>query len=65
MKDWGKGAALLWDWRRKTAWSRVREVMEGARITSPQAAPKGLWLAFGMSIIVGADWKQTAEGMWG
>lgn len=39
---------FLWSWSRSTAWRRVREVMEMARIRGPQATPTGLRHGFGV-----------------
>src|SRR5687767_6806261 len=41
----------LWPWSRKTAYTRVIEVMEQAGITGPQASPKGLRHGFGVACI--------------
>ena len=41
----------LWPWSRKTAYTRVIEVMETAGITGPQASPKGLRHGFGVACI--------------
>ena len=46
-----KTKALLWTWSRKTAYTRVAEVMEKAGITGPQASPKGLRHGFGVACI--------------
>ena len=46
-----KTKALLWTWSRKTAYTRVVEVMEKAGITGPQASPKGLRHGFGVACI--------------
>ena len=46
------GAGLrLWPWSRSTAWRRVREVMQAAGITGPQASPKGLRHGFGVAAV--------------
>jgi len=39
----------LWTWCRQTAWRRVKTVMAQARITGPQASPKGLRHGFGIA----------------
>lgn len=45
----GRGEAeRLWLWSRQTAWRRVKHVMEGARISGPQAMPRGLRHQFGV-----------------
>lgn len=49
-KHRGRGV-LLWDWSRGTAWTRVREVMEAAKITGPHATPKGLRHGFGIKAV--------------
>ena len=41
----------LWPWSRKTAYTRVIEVMERAGIAGPQATPKGLRHGFGVACI--------------
>jgi len=41
----------LWPWSRKTAYTRVIEVMGTAGITGPQASPKGLRHGFGVACI--------------
>jgi len=41
----------LWPWSRKTAYTRVIEVMERAGIEGPQATPKGLRHGFGVACI--------------
>jgi len=46
-----KTKALLWTWSRKTAYTRVVEVMEEAGIAGPQASPKGLRHGFGVACI--------------
>jgi integrase/recombinase XerD len=40
---------LLWGWCRQTGWRRVKDVMAQARITGPQASPKGLRHGFGIA----------------
>uniref|UniRef100_UPI0030D89B0B tyrosine-type recombinase/integrase n=1 Tax=uncultured Sneathiella sp. TaxID=879315 RepID=UPI0030D89B0B len=32
----------LWPWSRTTGWTRIKEVMDAAGISGPQASPKGL-----------------------
>lgn len=32
----------LWSWSRTTGWTRIKEVMDAAGISGPQASPKGL-----------------------
>jgi integrase len=39
----------LWSWSRQTAWRRVKAVMARARISGPQASPKGLRHGFGIA----------------
>ena len=47
----GKGE-LLWDWSRATAWRRVKEVMQAAKIgDGPHASPKGLRHGFGVNAV--------------
>lgn len=43
--------ARLWTWSRKTAYTRVIEVMDKAGITGPQASPKGLRHGFGVACV--------------
>ena len=43
--------ACLWTWSRKTAYTRVIEVMDKAGITGPQASPKGLRHGFGVACV--------------
>ena len=49
-KNRGRGVRL-WDWSRVTAWSRVCEVMEAAKVTGPHATPKGLRHGFGIKAV--------------
>lgn len=45
----GRGYGVhLWDWSRATAWRRVCEIMEAARIAGLHATPKGLRHVFGI-----------------
>jgi integrase/recombinase XerD len=46
-----KTKALLWTWSRKTAYTRVIEVMTQAGLAGPQASPKGLRHGFGVACI--------------
>jgi integrase len=46
-----RSKATLWPWSRKTAYTRVIEVMEAAGIDGPQASPKGLRHGFGVACI--------------
>jgi integrase/recombinase XerD len=46
-----KTKAALWTWSRKTAYTRVIDVMERAGVTGPQASPKGLRHGFGVACI--------------
>ena len=48
--DGGRGV-LLWKWSRPTAWRRVSEVMEAAKISGPHAVPKGLRHGFGVRAV--------------
>lgn len=44
--------ALLWPWSRATAWRRVQEVMDAAKITAgPHKCPKGLRHGYGVHAI--------------
>jgi len=48
----GQGAERLWPWSRMTAFRRVREVMDAARIPpGPHACPKGLRHGFGVQAV--------------
>jgi integrase/recombinase XerD len=43
----GKGRGeKLWPWSRMTAWCLVHAVMVEAKLSGPQATPKGLWCKF-------------------
>jgi integrase len=45
-------AAPLWPWHRATAWRRVLEVMDAAKITDgPHKCPKGLRHGYGVHAI--------------
>ena len=46
-----KQRGRLWLWSRKTAYTRVSEVMQKAGIEGPQASPKGLRHGFGVACI--------------
>jgi integrase/recombinase XerD len=46
-----KTKAALWTWSRKTAYTRVIDVMERAGVTGPQASPKGLRHGCGVACI--------------
>jgi integrase len=46
-----KTTEKLWPWSRKTAYTRVIEVMEQAGLAGPQATPKGLRHGFGVACI--------------
>jgi hypothetical protein len=46
-----KSKEKLWPWSRKTAYTRVIEVMERAGIEGSQASPKGLRHGFGVACI--------------
>ncbi|MDP9310115.1 MAG: site-specific integrase [Chloroflexota bacterium] len=47
-KNGGRGTKL-WNWSDTTAWRRVKQVMQQARLTNPASAtPKGLRHAFGV-----------------
>jgi integrase/recombinase XerD len=46
-----KNKEQLWPWSRKTAYTRVSEVMERAGIEGCQASPKGLRHGFGVACI--------------
>ena len=46
-----KSKEQLWPWSRKTAYTRVIEVMERAGIEGSQASPKGLRHSFGVACI--------------
>jgi integrase len=50
-KGRGKGVPL-WTWERTTAWRRVKEVMEEAKVgEGPHASPKGLRHGFGVAAV--------------
>lgn len=49
-RDAGK-SVRLWPFGRATAWRRVREVMDKAAISGPQASPKGLRHGFGVAAV--------------
>lgn len=50
--DSAKGSPLIWDWSRTTAFRRVKEVMEVARIVDgPHKCPKGLRHGYGVHAI--------------
>ena len=49
-RDRGRGMRL-WPWSRMTAWRRVHEVMEAARLAGPHASPKGLRHGFGVAAV--------------
>jgi integrase/recombinase XerD len=49
-KDRGKGV-YLWYMARNTAWRKVCEVMEAAKIVGPHATPKGLRHGFGIKAV--------------
>ena len=42
----------IWPWCRTTAWKRVKEVMQTAKITGLQASPKGLRHGFAVGALV-------------
>lgn len=44
--------APIWPWCRTTAWKRVKEVMDAAGISGPQASPKGLRHGFAVGALV-------------
>ena len=41
----------LWPWSRTTAWTRVKEAMATARVSGPQATPKGLRHGFAVAAL--------------
>jgi integrase/recombinase XerD len=45
------GTSRLWPWCRTTAWHRVKQCMELAGISGPQASPKGLRHGFGIGVL--------------
>ncbi len=47
----GLGERRLWTWSRTTAWRRVREVMEAARLSGLYASPKGVRHGFGIKAV--------------
>jgi integrase len=49
-RDGGK-SVQLWPFGRATAWRRVHEIMDQARISGPQASPKGLRHGFGVAAV--------------
>lgn len=49
-RDGGK-SVRLWPWGRATAWRRVKEALEAANISGPQASPKGLRHGFGVAAV--------------
>ena len=53
----------LFAWSRQTGWRRIKELMEAAGITGPQATPKGLRHQFGIHAI-GRQIPESAVGRW-
>jgi integrase len=43
--------ARIWSWSRTTAWRHVRDTLRAARITGPQASPKGFRHGFAVAAL--------------
>jgi integrase len=53
----------LFPWCRQTGWRRIKALMDAAKITGPQASPKGLRHQFGIHAI-GQQIPESAVGRW-